>query len=374
MIIKTEKMLKKIGTSLLWLGSLPLCMYTLLLYLLGYSLVIEHWLAGFLLMTMPIAMFLCIIVAISWLFIRPARAILPVVVLALGFVFVKRTVSIHKDSPARDGLKVLSYNLYGLYADDYLKNVKKVDSLVSFMSRPHADIQCFQEFYNWDEMRSYRTIKSVSKNYDYHAFTQSKKLKSPNQGLIGLAIFSKYPIIHQEGEMFENQSNGYLIADIDLGKKGVVRIINFQLWSMGIRVNRVMGEVESQDYEEAKKESRNILTLLKKGFEHHIDEVEKIERLVDASPYPVIICGDFNETPYGLAYGQIRGRLNNTFEEVGHGFGYTLNRSPWWVRIDNQFFGENICPLDFKVHSDITYSDHLPISGVYEIKAKDVEK
>jgi endonuclease/exonuclease/phosphatase (EEP) superfamily protein YafD len=99
-----------------------------------------------------------------------------------------------------------------------------------------------------------------------------------------------------------------------------------------------------------------------------------VERLIDESVYPVILCGDFNETPYGNAYGNIRDRLKNAFEERGNGFGFTLNRSPRIVRIDNQFCSESIKVLDFQTFSDIMYSDHLPILGRYQVGVKKLEK
>ena len=127
-------------------------------------------------------------------------------------------------------------------------------------------------------------------------------------------------------------------------------------------------EVEGKDYEEAKKEGKGILSSLKWGFEKHSSEVEMVERLIDESVYPVILCGDFNETPYGNAYGNIRDRLKNAFEERGNGFGFTMNRSPRIIRIDNQFCSESIKVLDFQTFSDIKYSDHLPILGRYKIR------
>jgi exonuclease III len=186
--------------------------------------------------------------------------------------------------------------------------------------------------------------------------------------MMGLVIFSVYPIINRDGKTFgRSNSNGYLMADIAC-KKDTIRVINIQLQSMGIRVNKVVNGVKGEDFEEAKKEGKGIISSLKRGFEQHSEEIEQIERLINDSPYPVILCGDFNETPYGNAYGSIRDRLKNAFEEAGNGFGFTLNRSPRIVRIDNQFCSESIKVLDFKTLSDVKLSDHYPILGRYEIR------
>jgi endonuclease/exonuclease/phosphatase family metal-dependent hydrolase len=357
-------MLKKIASSLLWLFSLPVCIYTLITYLLSYTLVLDHWLAGFIMMTLPFAMFGCFLIAFTWLFIRPARAILPCLILALGYPFIKRTIVFKDPQKAENQLSVFSYNVFGFYGGDYRVNQEKADKLMAYAIDYEADIKCFQEFYNLGDNKKFRTFTPMLKENPYVVSNSERD----NQGLVGLAIFSAYPIINHRGDTFGSyNANGYLMADI-VRKKDTIRVINIQLQSMGIRVNRVVKDVKGKDYEEAKKESKGIVSSLKRGFEQHADEVKLIEKVIDESPYPVILCGDFNETPYGNAYGSIRDRLKNAFEETGNGFGFTLNRSPRIVRIDNQFCSEHFKVLDFQTFSEIPYSDHFPILGRYQLQ------
>jgi endonuclease/exonuclease/phosphatase (EEP) superfamily protein YafD len=356
-------MFKKIATSLLWLTSLPVCIYTLITYLLSYTLVLDHWSAGFIMMSLPYAMLGCFIVAFTWLFIRPARAILPICILALGYPFIKRTIVFKDPQRAENSLSVFSYNVFGFYGEDYAKNKDKAEKLMEYAVDYEADIKCFQEFYNLNDNHRFRTLNRMITENPYFITSNND-----TQGVIGLAIFSEHPIIHHEGETFgRRNTNGYLVADI-ARKNDTIRVINIQLQSMGIRVNKVVSKVEGENYEEAKKESRGIISSLIRGFEQHSDEIKPIERLINDSPYPVILCGDFNETPYGNAYGSIRDRLKNAFEEAGNGFGFTLNRSPSMIRIDNQFCSESIKVLDFKTLREIDYSDHFPILGRYEVK------
>jgi endonuclease/exonuclease/phosphatase (EEP) superfamily protein YafD len=338
-------------------------MYTLVTYLLSYTLVLDHWSAGFIMMSLPFAMLGCFLIAFTWLFIRPARAILPIIVLAIGYPFIQRTIVFKDPVKAEHSLSVLSYNVYGFYGDNYEVNKNKADDLIKYTIDYEADIKCFQEFYNLDDNKNFRTLSLMKLENQYVATNDADNL-----GMMGLAIFSIYPIIHTEGKPFgRRNANGYLVADI-ARKKDTVRVINVQFQSMGIRVGKVVREVEGKDYEEAKKEGRGILSSLKWGFEKHADEVKMVEKMIDESPFPVILCGDFNETPYGNAYGSIRDRLKNAFEESGNGFGFTLNRSPRIIRIDNQFCSESIKVLDFQTFGDIKYSDHLPILGRYKVR------
>ena len=320
-------------------------------------------------MSLPFAMLGCALIAFTWMFIRPARAILPIIVLAIGYPFIQRTIVLKDPIKAENPLTVFSYNVFGFYGDGYEENKQKADKLMQYSIDYEADIKCFQEFYNLNNNNNFQTLSPMRRENQYFVSSDEN-----NSGLVSLAIFSVYPIIHSEVKTFGKlNANGYLVADI-AREKDTIRIVNLQFQSMGIRVGKVVQQVEGQDYEEAKKAGRGILSSLKWGFEKHSSEVEMVERLIDESVYPVILCGDFNETPYGNAYGNIRDRLKNAFEERGNGFGFTLNRSPRIVRIDNQFCSESIKVLDFQTFSDIKYSDHLPVLGRYKLGVKELKK
>lgn len=367
-------MLKKNAISLLWLTSLPLCIYTLFTYLLAYTLVIDHWFVGFMMMSLPVVMILCAIIAIMWLFIRPSRMLLPLVVLLIGYPFIRRTFSFHTAKEADRSLSVLDYNVYGFYHNSYYENPENVEFKekaregISYCVDTKADIKCFQEYCSFRQDKAFNTFDAITVDNPYYVVNSIYG----TDRIFSLAIFSKYPIIHEEKSLFgqepgKDNGNGYLLADIAL-KNDTIRVINLQLQSMGIRVKKVVEEVKEKSYSQAKHETKSILSSLKTGFINHAEEIEQIERLIDESPYPVIVCGDFNETPYGNAYGHIRDRLKNTFEEAGNGFGFTLNRSPRFVRIDNQFCSESIDVLDFQTHKHIEASDHYPVFAKYKIK------
>jgi endonuclease/exonuclease/phosphatase (EEP) superfamily protein YafD len=363
-----KSFLKKFISSLIWLGTLPLCLYTLLTYLLSYSLIIDHWLAGFIMMTMPFAQVLCFISLLFWLFQRAKRALLPLTVLLLGYSFIQRSIVFNQPNAlAKNSVKVLSYNVYGMYSNNYEAKKESLTKLKTFMLDYSADIKCFQEFYSNTDRKPYRSIAMMSEQYPNYAFFPLREDLFDENEKMGLAIFTKYPIIHKEGKQFANSANGYLLADLVI-EQDTVRIINLQLWSMGIRVGKVTGKIRDQDYEDAKKEGRGIIASLRKGFIHHRDEMNQINRLIQQSQFPVIVVGDLNETPYGWAYGTIRERLKNSFEEAGRGFGFTLNRSPYLVRIDNQFFSNDWKVIQFRTLRNINYSDHFPLIADYVLK------
>lgn len=350
-------------SSLIWTATLGLCLYTLLCYFLSYTLLFHHWVAGFLMLSLPWAQGLCLLSLFYWIFRRAKRSLLPLMTLALGYGFFPRTWGNH--SPALDkdpDLSVLNYNVFGMHSNQYESHESEVKALKKFMESHPAEIKCFQEFYFNKKRKAYKGLDYLREANPHYAFLPLKTELYDEGEYQGLAIFSKYPILSKEGKQFENSPNGYLMVDIAL-PKDTLRIINLQLWSMGIRVGKVAGKLLDQDYEFAQKEGKGILASLKKGFIKHQKEMDIINRLIQDSPHPLLVSGDINEVPYGWAYGTLRERLLNAFEEKGQGFGFTLNRSPYLVRIDQIFHSKELQTLVFKTRRDIPYSDHFPIEA-----------
>jgi endonuclease/exonuclease/phosphatase (EEP) superfamily protein YafD len=157
--------------------------------------------------------------------------------------------------------------------------------------------------------------------------------------------------------------NGMVWTDVKVGTD-TIRVINVHLQSMGIRVRRVLTKKEMAD---VKAETRTVLGALKGGFTARKREIRIVEAQIDQSPYPVIVTGDFNDTPYSVVYQRLHRRLPNAFEKAGHGFGFTLNRAPRTIRIDNQFYDPRFQVIDFLTHRNLTYSDHFPIEGRYTL-------
>jgi exonuclease III len=253
--------------------------------------------------------------------------------------------------------------VFGFHNEVYYKtkNTELTTKAIHFASDFDADVKCFQDFYNWDETPTTGSIKRIiAKGSPYFVSAKPKELSEANQGRIGLIIFSKYPLIFRKQKMFSTQGNGILMADL-IYKNDTIRIINTQLQSTGVRVNKVL----KNDYNVVKKEGKTLISSLKIGFIDRFAQVKLLVEWIKASPHPVILCGDFNEVPYGHAYGSVAKYLQNSFEDAGYGFGFTLNRSPRIVRIDNQFHSKSLIANSFETLHEVENSDHFPLYGEY---------
>jgi endonuclease/exonuclease/phosphatase (EEP) superfamily protein YafD len=346
--------------------------FTLLVYALTFFAFSGHWAAGFLMMSLPALVAIhALFFVISLLSKRPHW--LALMAIGFSFPFWARTFQVFASSDANEdahNLTVLSYNTMGFDMLNYLENKNRQNALniLDWAKNTDADIKCFQEFYNRQKSETFNSIEQFQQaGYPYYATLRPPYSRS-NNNFMGMVIFSKYPIIHSEYEVFGGDTNGALYADIVV-KKDTIRVINVHLRSMIVRFGGVREAYQDKDYGQGKSEVRKIAGKLKRGFIHHEEEVHLLTDWIDQSPYPVLVCGDFNETPYSYSYGQMTKRLANAFETAGRGFGFTYQNMPKLIRIDQQFYDQKTFEVvDFQTLREVKYSDHYPIVGKYRMK------
>ncbi|GAB3499485.1 endonuclease/exonuclease/phosphatase family protein [Spirosoma knui] len=356
--------------SLLWSFNLLLALYTGLTYWLLYSLPTEHWLAGMMMIALPISWLANLGFVLFWLTSRPWRSWLSGLILLVGIIlFGSRTFVWHEPVEfAGNGkpVKVFSYNVQSFNLDnpwERYHSSPRARRIINYAIRYEAPIKCFQEFYNSTAIEDYNVVERLKKaGYPYSVLLHPD-YAMVEDGPIGAAIFSVYPIIHSGRESFDG-FNGIVWANIKIGND-TIRVINIHLHSMGIRVGRVLrqGELEG-----VKHETHGVLSALRTGFIERRDQIEKVQRHIRESQYPVIITGDHNDTPYSVVYERMRRILPNSFEDAGRGFGFSYNKLPGFIRIDHQFHDPKIPVLAFETINYISYSDHYPIVGTYLIK------
>lgn len=364
-------MLKFLG-SIVFLTNVLLAFATLLGYQLCYSADVGHWAAGFIMLATPAMIVANIIFCIFWGLTNYRRMWLSGLIILIGIPLMGRSFRLfsteHTSLTGSAKVSLLSYNAMYCNTGGYAANKTKSIGIVNAMDTLTADIKCFQEFYNRDNTADFRTIYKLTDTHPYYTYMHSTAGNNEGQGAIGLAVFSKYPILRKQEVFWKWNNNGMLLVDIAINKD-TLRVINVQMHSMGIRVGRVIEAREKQDEEKVKAETKNILSLLKSGFEKRRIQTDELMKWIAESPYPIIVCGDFNEIPFGYAYGSVNKKLKNAFENSGSGFGFTYNKLPNFIRIDNQFYDDTqIDNYAFETLNDIPYSDHYPVRGKYLIR------
>lgn len=341
---------------------------TVAIYVICYYTLSSHWAMGFIMISLPIIWGVHILFILFWILAKSTRAFLPIAVLLLAWPLYSRTFKLGSSQASettKKSFKLLNYNVYGfgIHADgDHDRHDSLIRNSAQWITDMDADILCFQEYFSPGKSRKIDLEDFFNKKgFKHYIYLDKGKSHYSSIHDGGLVIFSKFPIVHRQDSYFEGQ-NGLLSADVVIGKD-TVRIINTHLYSMTLKLNRLANQ---KRYSGVKRETRGTLRQMQRGFINRNTEVHLLESWIQASPYPVVICGDFNETPYSYVYGRLRKRLANAFELKGSGFGFSYNKLPKFIRIDNQFFDDKkLTILDFKTHREVRFSDHYPLTGTY---------
>jgi len=256
-------------------------------------------------------------------------------------------------------LKIMSYNthIFGLYDSKIF-----VDSVFNYLEQEKPDVVCFQEYFQDKTHRHDKTLKKIiAANYNY-LYLEGKYHQ------LGLATFSTYPII-QSGIIYlpESKANKAIFTDISYNKD-TIRIYNihFQSVSLDKADYRFTDKITGTDVivkdKNTKKDVKRIFEKLKNGYAARSKQVKIIVEHIKKSPYPVIVCGDFNDIPWSYTYQQISNLLTDAFIESGKGFGYTfyLNKKlP--IRIDYIFYDKKLFNSYDYTTDKLPFSDHYPV-------------
>lgn len=331
-----------------------------LLNILGYaSLSIPphvFWPAAFLSYMFPVLIMLNLVLLILALVQKKMTAFIWFIFFILGAPYLLRTVRFNNTKKTEGTIRVLSFN-----ATRFLKpNVQKQLSsdLVNKISSDTSSIKCIQEFITIKKQPAFNIAESL-KESGYYGFVY-KAYQDNIDFNPGLAIFSKFKIVHS-GIVWEDSKthNAAIFADLKTNNS-VIRVYNVHLASMSLRArpSNWNGKL------------RYIYYQLKTGSIKRSIQVEALIDHMKTSPYPYLVCGDFNETPYSYVYSQMRHELTNAFEKRGWGFGFTLNQKPYFLRIDHQFFSNEFKLQKYSVDRSTKTSDHFPTYGYYLLPEK----
>jgi endonuclease/exonuclease/phosphatase (EEP) superfamily protein YafD len=107
---------------------------------------------------------------------------------------------------------------------------------------------------------------------------------------------------------------------------------------------------------------------LKCAFERRSDEIDEILESMPLFHGPIIMCGDFNDTPMSFTYRQMqKAGFVDSFTKVGRGIKPTYAGKLPLMRIDYIWGNDKVKPLKFK-RFRYKASDHYPIMLDFSIQ------
>lgn len=317
----------------------------------------KFWLPSFFGLSFPFILTANILFVIFWGIVKPRFMLLSFLTILIGLGFINRYVQIGSRKTDKAGIKVVSYNVQNFAGKKLTDQKERAGKIVDFLNSQNADIICLQDVVLGDN-RIFNVKRAINnlKSIEHYHFARSG-------ASFGQVTFTRYPIIKMSEIRFKKSPNMAIFTDVLIGSD-TVRIFNVHLQSYKIDP-RKYDIIDSPGIgkEEDIREIREIGGKLKRAFQMRAEQVREIKAIIEKTRYPVIICGDFNDTPVSYTYQQMKGDLIDAFISSGSGLARTYIGKLPSFRIDNILHSKNFKSYNFKTNN-FRASDHLPVSCV----------
>lgn len=337
-----------------WFNKVVFCMtlFISLITLMGYLLpFLAPKLFPFLsvvTLILPSLLILNVVLFFYWALQFKRQVIVPFLVLMVGLTSFSRFYKFTEKEEEKDieDFVLMSYNVRLFNLFEWIPDQAVPEKIKDFIEVQDPDVLCLQEF-----------SKNAKLNFPQYKYryitTHGKKIKT------GQAIYSKFQIIDKGEINLPNSNNNVIFVDILKGKD-TIRIYSMHLQSVNISPDI------HEKIDEAK--SKKILNRLSKAFREQQLQSELMQAHRIDAKYPIIVCGDLNNSAFSYVYRNIRGELKDAFVEAGSGFGATYHFPYYPARIDYIFVDKRMEVKSFKTHSNFINSDHYPITTSLKIR------
>ena len=300
----------------------------------------------------PILFLLNIACIVLWLLTKPKYAIISVFTILLGFNHIGTFINFNKTEVGQKSgaIELVSFNIQnGHYAYSKGRNNRKARSktLRNFLKKfKDKDVLCFQESAAFAQDILDLSFK---KHFKYQPFN-------------GPVILSKSDFIDKGSIDFNTLTNGCIWTDIAINFD-TIRIYNAHLQSNRIskKAQKVMSDGSFQD-KETWDGIYGIFANYKRYNQIRSKQIKLIKQHMEKCPYPIILCGDLNDTTQSYIYRLATEDLTDSFREKGNGLGTTFAGALPLLRIDYILGSQEFEFLNHEVHKE-EFSDHFLISA-----------
>ncbi|MBM6992310.1 MAG: endonuclease/exonuclease/phosphatase family protein [Prevotella sp.] len=307
-------------------------------------------------LTFPIFLIINFGFLVFWLIFKMRGALIPFLGFLICYVPIRKycPMNISHEPPA-GAIKILSYNVW--YFAGWEDQPGEPNPILEYIKDQNADIVCLQESAT-NEVGQNKIDSILNPIYQYRDTAQRSKGDC-------ISIFSKYPILSKEHIDYESKGN--ISAAFKLMIDGTeVLVINNHLESTGLSADdkhqfktMLKGDMK---VDTAEMTSKLLIRKLAKATVTRAPEAEAVARyMAYHRNMPIIVCGDFNDSPISYAHRTIGKDLTDCYIETAFGPGISYHHNGFYVRIDNIMCSSDFEPYACRVDNSIKASDHYPI-------------
>lgn len=312
-------------------------------------------------LALPVLLLLNLAVALYWTVRWRCWLFIPLIAILGNWGYIIRIFQFPASSktPAVGVLTLATYNVDSFNREQSGITCKEI---AAYMKSQKADILCFQEF-GINDVFTADSVKAALADWEYSVIPYT----SDSLPLLQLALFSKYPIRDSKLITYPDSRNCSMWCDLEVNGK-LIRVFNNHLQTTEVTRNK--SKLVKEMKEELKQDEIGVGTEvaalrlmdgLHDNFIKRATQAETLQGLIDATPHPTLVCGDFNSLPSSYTYGTLAGsKLKDGFQTCGHGYMYTYHYFKHLLRIDYILHSADIEGVDY-FSPELEYSDHNPV-------------
>lgn len=318
------------------------------------------WIPAFSGLFMPVILAGNIFLLFFWGFHKKRWVILPLLAIGLNYNYLISSFQwpwkkLPQSIQNKNNLIIASYNIEGFYS---IAHSSDKYSLARLVEKKYIDILCLQE--HCEESNADSTLIFRRTGLPFRAVFFNRRT---DWAVFGITIYSRYPIVRMGKIDFGSERNAAMWADIKVNEHDTIRIINNHLQTTDISLNRK----KFNEYKSIKNwhgQARVLVTLLeqlKNNFQIRAHQAQQVRQVIDTTKYPIILCGDFNDTPISYAYNHVKGNdFGDGFRNCGQGYGHSFNGIKGLLRIDFIAYQSWFRGIEY-TSPHLPWSDHNPV-------------
>ena len=329
----------------------------------------KYWFFAFPGLIFPLILFALVSFIVLWAILKSRWWWISLIALLLGFqqiaaVFAFNISKEFSDTKNPHTLRVMQWNVSNFDEDN---NTGEEGTgyrlrILELIKNQNTDVLCIEEFFESYDTKYFKPNISALVNMGFQYYYFIPTVSHENDFKSGIAIFSKYPVIKSGNYSFTKSkiSEHLIYTDIKVKDK-IFRIFATHLQSVRFDASDYQSLSRIKQAEKPDLNgSKTIVSKLKRGYELRYKQAELVSEKIKESPYPSIICGDFNDVPNSSAYFKIKGNLQDAFLKEGWGIGRTFLFISPTLRID-YILADKIFKVNQFQIIHVPYSDHYPL-------------